>query len=242
MNVDGTRRDARVRPALRAARALHLRLHRLRGRRARRRSSARTSSTVGQSFRNPYERSKFEAELALRERGAPTCRSRYCGRASSSATAPPAAPPRSTCSTARSRRSPAAGSARSRRAATRPWTSCPVDYVADRVHELATDGPDGTFHLVAGRNATTVGRLLELSSRELRPQAAHRPAAAPVPALGAPLAAPASTAGCVAWRSTSLTSRCGCASTTAASGRARGWSATSTGSSRYAQEAGWGRR
>jgi hypothetical protein len=35
------------------------------------------------------------------------------------------------------------------------------------VHELATTGPDGTFHLVAGRNATTVGRLLELSSAEL---------------------------------------------------------------------------
>ena len=35
-----------------------------------------------------------------------------------------------------------------------------VDYVADRVHELVTHGPDGTFHVVAGRNATTVGRLL----------------------------------------------------------------------------------
>jgi len=47
----------------------------------------------------------------------------------------------------------------------------PVDYVADRVHELATRGPNGTFHLVAGRNATTVGRLLEMSSEELgRPQ------------------------------------------------------------------------
>jgi hypothetical protein len=42
-----------------------------------------------------------------------------------------------------------------------------VDYVADRTHELATNGPDGTFHLVAGRNATTVGRLLDLSSEEL---------------------------------------------------------------------------
>ena len=42
-----------------------------------------------------------------------------------------------------------------------------MDYVADRVHELATHGPDGTFHLVAGRNATTVGRLLEMSSEEL---------------------------------------------------------------------------
>jgi thioester reductase-like protein len=44
----------------------------------------------------------------------------------------------------------------------------PVDYVADRAHQLATSGPDGTFHLVAGRNATTVGRLIELSERDLR--------------------------------------------------------------------------
>ena len=43
----------------------------------------------------------------------------------------------------------------------------PVDYVADRVHELATRGPNGVFHLVAGRNATTVGRLLEMSAEQL---------------------------------------------------------------------------
>jgi long-chain acyl-CoA synthetase len=48
-----------------------------------------------------------------------------------------------------------------------PVDIVPVDYVADRVHELATHGPDGTFHLVAGRNATTVGRLLEMSSEQL---------------------------------------------------------------------------
>ena len=41
----------------------------------------------------------------------------------------------------------------------------PVDYVADSVDRLAREGPDGTFHLVAGRNATTVGRLIELASR-----------------------------------------------------------------------------
>jgi thioester reductase-like protein len=41
----------------------------------------------------------------------------------------------------------------------------PVDYVADSVDRLARGGPDGTFHLVAGRNATTVGRLMELASR-----------------------------------------------------------------------------
>ena len=48
-----------------------------------------------------------------------------------------------------------------------PVDIVPVDYVADRVHELATDGPNGTFHLVAGRNATTVGRLIEMSSEQL---------------------------------------------------------------------------
>ena len=45
-----------------------------------------------------------------------------------------------------------------------PVDVVPVDYVADRAYELATDGPDETFHLVAGRNATSVGRLLDLAS------------------------------------------------------------------------------
>ena len=43
----------------------------------------------------------------------------------------------------------------------------PVNYVADRTYELVTGGPDGTFHVVAGRNATTVGRLLELAAGQL---------------------------------------------------------------------------
>ena len=50
-----------------------------------------------------------------------------------------------------------------RRAA--PVDVVPVDYVADSVHELSRSGPNGTFHLVAGRNATTVGRLMELAAR-----------------------------------------------------------------------------
>ena len=45
-----------------------------------------------------------------------------------------------------------------------PVDIVPVDYVADRAYELVTRGPDGTFHLVAGRNATTVGRLIELAA------------------------------------------------------------------------------
>jgi long-chain acyl-CoA synthetase len=121
---------------------------------------------VGQHFRNPYERSKFEAELALRSEGRDlpvqilrpsiVVGDSATGRTSSfnvlygplkafARGAVPAIPARRDA----------------------PVDIVPVDYVADRVHELATDGPDGTFHLVAGRNATTVGRLLEMSSEEL---------------------------------------------------------------------------
>ena len=49
-----------------------------------------------------------------------------------------------------------------------PVDIVPVDYVADRAVELATSGPDGTFHLVAGSNATTVDRILELTALHLR--------------------------------------------------------------------------
>ena len=121
---------------------------------------------VGQQFRNPYERSKFEAELALRSEGAGlplqilrpsiVVGDSTTGRTSSfnvlygplkafARGAVPAIPARRDS----------------------PVDIVPVDYVADRVHELATRGPNGTFHLVAGRNATTVGRLLEMSSEEL---------------------------------------------------------------------------
>jgi long-chain acyl-CoA synthetase len=125
---------------------------------------------VGQRFRNPYERSKFEAELALRSEGSDlplqilrpsiVVGDSSTGRTSSfnvlygplkafARGAVPAIPARRDS----------------------PVDIVPVDYVADRVHELASRGPDGTFHLVAGRNATTVGRLLELSAEELgRPE------------------------------------------------------------------------
>ena len=55
---------------------------------------------VGQSFRNPYERSKFEAELAVRSEGSAS-RSRSCARASWWVTAPRGARRRSTCCTGR---------------------------------------------------------------------------------------------------------------------------------------------
>jgi thioester reductase-like protein len=133
---------------------------------------------VGQRFRNPYEQSKFEAERMLRERanGLPLQVLRpsivvgdsRTGRTSSfnvlygplkalARGAIPAIP--------------------ARRAS--PVDIVPVDYVADRTVDLAEDGGDGTYHLVAGRNATTVGRLLDLASAQLgrRPPAVLPPAA-----------------------------------------------------------------
>jgi thioester reductase-like protein len=121
---------------------------------------------VGQSFRNPYERSKFEAELVLRSQGADLPLqilrpSIVVGESTTGRT-----------SSFNVLYGPLKAFARGRIPAIparrdAPVDIVPVDYVADRVHELATDGPNGTFHLVAGRNATTVGRLLELSSEQL---------------------------------------------------------------------------
>ena len=121
---------------------------------------------VGQRFRNPYERSKFEAELALRRDGGDlplqilrpsiVVGESTTGRTSSFNVlyGPLKAYARGKIPAIPARRDA-------------PVDIVPVDYVADRVHELATGGPNGTFHLVAGRNATTVGRLLELSSEQL---------------------------------------------------------------------------
>ena len=130
---------------------------------------------VGQSFRNPYERSKFEAELALRSEA---------GDLPLQVLRPSIVVGDSTTGRTTSfnvlygpLRAFARGAMRAipaRRDS--PVDIVPVDYVADRVFELATSGPDGTFHLVAGRNATTVGRLLQLSSAELgRPEPAVLP-------------------------------------------------------------------
>ena len=121
---------------------------------------------VGQSFRNAYERSKFEAELMLRERGSHlplqilrpsiVVGDSRTGRTSSFNVlyGPLKAIARGAVPAIPARRSS-------------PVDIVPVDYVADRAYELASDGPGGTFHLVAGRNATSVGRLLELASEHL---------------------------------------------------------------------------
>jgi long-chain acyl-CoA synthetase len=118
---------------------------------------------VGQRFRNPYERSKFEAELLLRERAAglpvqvlrPSIvvgDSRTGWTSSFNVLYPPLrAFARGAIPALPARRSS-------------PVDIVPVDYVADSVDQLARSGPDGTFHLVAGRNATTVGRMIELAA------------------------------------------------------------------------------
>jgi thioester reductase-like protein len=132
------------------------------------------SLDVGQDFRNAYERSKFEAERLVRHRaeGLPLQVLRpsivvgdsrdgwtssfnvlYGPLRAFARGAIPALPAR--------RRSPV--------------DVVPVDYVADSACDLACDGPDGTFHLVAGRNATTVGTLVKL--------AAHRFGRQPPPAF-----------------------------------------------------------
>jgi long-chain acyl-CoA synthetase len=119
---------------------------------------------VGQEFRNPYERSKFEAERLLRERAAglplqvlrPSIvvgDSRTGWTSSFNVLYPPL----------RAFASGAMPALPARRSA--PVDVVPVDYVADSVDRLAREGTDGTFHLVAGRNATTVGRLMELAAR-----------------------------------------------------------------------------
>lgn len=121
---------------------------------------------VGQAFRNPYERSKFEAERMLREsagglplqvlRPSIVVGDSRTGRTSSFNVlyGPLKAFARGAIPAIPARRSS-------------PVDIVPVDYVADRTVDLADGGPDGTFHLVAGRNATTVGRLLELASARL---------------------------------------------------------------------------
>jgi thioester reductase-like protein len=121
---------------------------------------------VGQRFRNPYEQSKFEAERMVRERAAHlplqvlrpsiVVGDSRTGRTTSFNVlyGPLKALARDSIPAIPARRSS-------------PVDIVPVDYVADRTVELAEHGPDGTFHLVAGRNATTVGRLLELASSHL---------------------------------------------------------------------------
>jgi thioester reductase-like protein len=120
---------------------------------------------IGQSFRNAYEQSKFEAERLVRAhaRGLPVQIFRpsiVVGEQSTGWTAsfnvlytPLKAFVRGKLPALPARRSA-------------PVDVVPVDYVADAVFELSREPVDRfrTYNLVAGPQATTVGRLIELSA------------------------------------------------------------------------------
>jgi thioester reductase-like protein len=127
---------------------------------------------VGQRFRNPYEQSKFEAERLVRAhadrlpvqifRPSIVVGDRRTGwtPAFNVLYSPLKAFARGNLSALPARRSS-------------PVDVVPVDYVADAVFELSQRHVDRmrTYHLVAGRSATTVGRLIELSGERLgRPE------------------------------------------------------------------------
>jgi long-chain acyl-CoA synthetase len=123
---------------------------------------------IGQTFRNPYEQSKFEAERLVRTyaerlpiqifRPSIVVGERTTGWTASFNVlyTPLKAFERGALPALPARRSS-------------PVDVVPVDYVADAVFELSRDPIDGcrTYHLVAGRQATTVGRLVELSGNRL---------------------------------------------------------------------------
>jgi thioester reductase-like protein len=122
---------------------------------------------VGQGFRNAYERTKFEAEALVREEAdrlpvqifRPSI---IVGECASGWTAsfnvlyaPLKAFARGALRVLPARRSS-------------PVDVVPVDYVADAIFALATGPVEDraeTFQLVAGRQATTVGRLASLGAR-----------------------------------------------------------------------------
>jgi long-chain acyl-CoA synthetase len=122
--------------------------------------------SVGQEFHNPYERSKFEAERLVRSRGRglpiqifrPSI---VVGERRSGWTASfnVLYAPLKAFARGAFLALPARGAA--------PVDVVPVDYVADAIFELtnqAIEADRETFHLVAGRRATTVGRLTKLSA------------------------------------------------------------------------------
>jgi nucleoside-diphosphate-sugar epimerase len=119
---------------------------------------------TGQSFRNPYELSKFEAERAIRDRAGELPvqilrPSIVVGERESGWTASfnVLYTPLKAFARGAYRVLPADFGA--------PVDIVPVDYVADSIFELSRSGGEDTYHLVAGERATTLGRLAELASR-----------------------------------------------------------------------------
>jgi thioester reductase-like protein len=126
---------------------------------------------VGQEFRNAYEQSKFEAERLVRahRRRLPIQIFRPSIVVGERPTGWTASfnvlyAPLKAFSRGEYVALPGSPSA--------PVDVVSVDYVADAIFELANGAaPDGdaeTYHLVAGRRATTVGRLVELSAGYFR--------------------------------------------------------------------------
>jgi long-chain acyl-CoA synthetase len=124
---------------------------------------------VGQRFRNPYERSKFEAEHLVRGAAAdlPAVTilrpSIIVGESTTGWTAAfnVIYVPLRAFAQRKLRVLPADPSA--------PVDVVPVDHVADAILELTSDDEEGlrTYHLVAGEEATTVADLVALSARRL---------------------------------------------------------------------------
>jgi thioester reductase-like protein len=124
--------------------------------------------SVGQEFRNAYERSKFEAEQLVRS---------YRNRLPIQIFRPSIVVgelPTGWTASFNVLYTPLKAFARGAFLAlpadrSAPVDVVPVDYVADAIFELSNapvePGREETYHLVAGRRATTVGRLIELSAR-----------------------------------------------------------------------------
>lgn len=136
---------------------------------------------VGQQFRNPYERSKYEAEQLVRQHapglpGVTIVRPSIIVGESTTGWTPSfnvLYVPLRGFAQRKLRVLPAERSA--------PVDVVPVDHVADAIIHLTTEEQKGlsTYHLVAADRATTVARLIELSAKGLH----RRPPPVVPPAL-----------------------------------------------------------
>jgi thioester reductase-like protein len=128
---------------------------------------------VGQEFRNPYEQSKFEAERFVRSRARRlpiqiVRPSIVVGERQSGWTGS------FNVLYAPLKMFRKAGIPILPGEPDAPVDVVPVDYVADAIFELSTSndaGDNRTYHLVAGREASTVNRLVDLASRRLHRRA-----------------------------------------------------------------------
>jgi len=128
---------------------------------------------VGQEFRNPYEQSKYEAERVVRSRARRlpvqiVRPSIVVGERRSGWTASFNVLYAPLKAFVKGGLTALPGEPRA------PVDIVPVDYVADAIFELSSapgDEDNRTFHLVAGRDATTVERLVDLAAGTLHRRA-----------------------------------------------------------------------